>query len=142
MAALVRLPLVETFLDSDIGARMRAAQKAGRLYREKPFVMGFTAEELTQFGFGDGAANVPDEETLTLIQGIIDVFWVEEDGIVVLDYKTDRVDTAKELKDRYAAQLALYGEALERIYNAEETRTMRVKERLLYSFRLGGVIRV
>ncbi len=142
MAALVRLPLVETFLDSDIGARMRAAQKAGRLYREKPFVMGFTAEELAQFGFGDGAANVPDEETLTLIQGIIDVFWVEEDGIVVLDYKTDRVDTAKELKDRYAAQLALYGEALERIYNAEETRTMKVKERLLYSFRLGGVIPV
>lgn len=142
MAALVRLPLVETFLDSDIGARMRAAQKAGRLYREKPFVMGFTADELAQFGFGDGASSMSDEETLTLIQGIIDVFWIEEDGIVVLDYKTDRVDTAKELKDRYAAQLALYGEALERIYNAEETRTIRVKERLLYSFRLGEVIPV
>ena len=142
MAALVRLPLVETFLDSDIGARMRAAQKAGRLYREKPFVMGFTADELAQFGFGDGAASMSDEETLTLIQGLIDVFWIEEDGIVVLDYKTDRVDTAKELKDRYAAQLAIYGEALERIYNAEETRTIRVKERLLYSFRLGEVIPV
>ena len=35
------------------------------------------------------------EEDLTLIQGIIDVFWIEDDGITVLDYKTDRVDTAQ-----------------------------------------------
>lgn len=38
-----------------------------------------------------------DDKELTLIQGIIDVFWIEEDGIVVLDYKTDRVKTGKEL---------------------------------------------
>ena len=77
-----------------------------------------------------------------MIQGIIDVFWIEEDGIVVLDYKTDRVKTGKELADRYASQLKLYGEALERIYNHGSERTLRVKERLLYSFRLGAVIPV
>ena len=82
------------------------------------------------------------EENLTLIQGIIDVFWEEEDGIVVLDYKTDRVDTAKQLSDRYAAQLRLYGEALERIYNSDGERKVRVKERILYSFRLGEIIYV
>ena len=82
------------------------------------------------------------EEDLTLIQGIIDVFWEEEDGIVVLDYKTDRVDTAKQLSDRYAAQLSLYGEALERIYNSDGERNIRVKERILYSFRLGEGIPV
>lgn len=172
MKKLVKLPLVERFLDSEIGERMRRAEEAGKLYREKPFVMGFTGEELTRFGFGemqeekpgdsgaeteqwtsDVEQRMPDAalpelpekrlpEELTLIQGIIDVFWVEEDGIVVLDYKTDRVDTGKQLSDRYAAQLRLYGEALERIFNPNGERKLAVKERLLYSFRLGEVIPV
>lgn len=145
MKKLVKLSLVEAFVDSEIGKRMKAAEKAGKLYREKPFVMGFTGEELTRFGFGEMQA--PGEalsvsEDLTLIQGIIDVFWVEEDGIVLLDYKTDRVDTAKQLSDRYAAQLQLYGEALERIFDRDGERSIKVKERLLYSFRLGETIPV
>ena len=163
MRSLVNLSLVEQFVASEIGARMRAAESAGKLHREKPFVMGFTGAELADFGFGemreDGAESVSvqeencmevpttansskQEESLTLIQGIIDVFWEEEDGIVVLDYKTDRVDTPKQLSDRYAAQLRLYGEALERIYNPDGERNIKVKERLLYSFRLGEVIPV
>lgn len=143
MKRLVKFSIVETFVHSKTGARMRAAQETGRLYREKAFVMGFTPEELAEFGFGEMQENKAlNGEDLTLIQGIIDVFWVEEDGIVVLDYKTDRVDTAKELIDRYEAQLKLYGEALERIYNRGTKREIRVKERLLYSFRLGEVIPV
>lgn len=172
MRSLVKLSLVEQFVASDIGARMKAAEAAGKLHREKPFVMGFTGAELEDFGFremreeGAGQAAVREtvanqaavqdvtdataprelklqkQEDLTLIQGIIDVFWEEEDGIVVLDYKTDRVDTGKQLSDRYAAQLRLYGEALERIYNPDGNRKKKVKERLLYSFRLGEVIPV
>ena len=69
-----------------------------------------------------------------------DVFWQEEDGIVVLDYKTDRVESAAQLIDRYEAQLRLYGEALERIFAGEGGVKLPVKERLLYSFRLGEVI--
>lgn len=141
MKRLVKPALIETFLTSSAGERMKRAETAGTLYREKPFVMGFTGEELATFGFGDGEKCADDKE-LTLIQGIIDVFWIEEDGIVVLDYKTDRVKTGKELADRYASQLKLYGEALERIYNHGSERTLRVKERLLYSFRLGAVIPV
>ncbi len=141
MRALVKLSLVEAFLASGTGQRLRAAEAAGRLYREKPFVMGFTGAELETFGFGE-PGTLDTSEDLTLIQGIIDVFWVEEDGIVVLDYKTDRVETAQELSDRYAAQLKLYGEALERIFNSGGEREFKVKERLLYSFRLGEVIAV
>lgn len=176
MHALVKIPLIEKFMASELGERMKAAEAAGKLYREKPFVMGFTGAELESFGFGEPGAEMEAngceglgtkleangqektsvklktngcekpgtelEENLTLIQGIIDVFWEEEDGIVVLDYKTDRVDTAKQLSDRYAAQLRLYGEALERIYNSDGERKVRVKERILYSFRLGEVIYV
>jgi ATP-dependent helicase/nuclease subunit A len=149
MAELVLPSLIEKFVAGETGQRMKAAEAAGRLYREKPFVMGFTREELEQFGFGDdsdadgdgaAAGGQDGSADLTLIQGIIDVFWMEEDGIVLLDYKTDRVETPQQLVNRYAAQLALYGEALERIYNTGEKRTIRVKERLLYSFRLGCVI--
>lgn len=76
-----------------------------------------------------------------LVQGIIDVFWFEEDGIVVLDYKTDRVNAADELILRYQTQLELYADALERIFSTEETKRT-VKERLLYSFRLQEEIRL
>jgi ATP-dependent helicase/nuclease subunit A len=137
MKELVNISKVEAFVSSQTGGRMKAAQKAGKLYREKPFVMGFTGEELAAFGFEDGDKEDTD---LTLIQGIIDVFWMEEDGVVLLDYKTDRVETKKELIDRYRAQLELYSEALERVLNKSRERKIKVKERLIYSFGLGTVI--
>ena len=161
MNELIRIQQVAYFVNSDIGKRMGAAEKDGKLYREKPFVMGFTDGQLQEFGFAgnmeqaenakivESTANtvtlekISDE--LTLIQGIIDVFWIEKDGIVLLDYKTDRVDTEKELKERYAAQLKLYEEALNRVYENEKDAAgnpLKVREKLLYSFRLGKVIPV
>ena len=47
--------------------------------------------------------------------GIIDVYFEEEDGLVVLDYKTDRVRTADELVRRYQSQLTYYARALSQI---------------------------
>lgn len=145
MRTLVKEQIVADFASSETGRRMALAQCGGALYREKPFVMGFTEEELENYGFGAGAQMIENEaqenhmheEDLTLIQGIIDVFWIEDDGITVLDYKTDRVDTAQELIDRYATQLKLYADALERVFAA---RKMRVKEILIYSFRLEKLI--
>lgn len=162
MRALVKEQIVADFVSSETGKRMALAQRGGALYREKPFVMGFTEEELENYGFGAGAQMIENEvqtenaqqeivlenvsrenhmheEDLTLIQGIIDVFWIEDDGITVLDYKTDRVDTAQELIDRYATQLKLYADALERVFAA---RKMKVKEILIYSFRLEKLISI
>ncbi len=140
MKHLVKTALIERFLNSEAGARMKCAEQAGRLYREKPFVMGFTQDEMKTFGFEGEMGGL--EGDLTLIQGIIDAFWIEGDGIVLLDYKTDHVDSEKELVDRYRAQMELYGEALERVYGGKENPAMRVKERLIYSFRLGTLIRL
>ena len=162
MRALVKERIVADFVSSETGKRMALAQRGGALYREKPFVMGFTEEELERYGFGAGAQMIENEaqtenaqqeimsenvsqenhmheEDLTLIQGIIDVFWIEDDGITVLDYKTDRVDTAQELIDRYATQLKLYADALERVF---ATRKLKVKEILIYSFRLVKLISI
>ena len=140
MRALVKYSAVEHFADSYVGARMAAAEAAKKLYREKPFVMGFTEEELERFGFGNalsGQGGYRQDGDLTLIQGIIDAFWIEEDGIVLLDYKTDRVETAKELTDRYEMQMRLYAEALGRVFSAQK---LKVKEILIYSFRLETLI--
>ena len=158
MRALVKEQIVADFVSSETGRRMALAQRGGALYREKPFVMGFTEEELENYGFGVGSntdsceniyektdsdqekeeqKKVRHEEDLTLIQGIIDVFWIEKDGIVLLDYKTDRVQQAKELIDRYATQLKLYADALERVFAA---RKLKVKEILIYSFFLEQLI--
>ena len=158
MRALVKEQIVADFVSSETGRRMALAQRGGALYREKPFVMGFTEEELENYGFGVGSntdsceniyektdsdqekeeqKKVRHEEDLTLIQGIIDVFWIEKDGIVLLDYKTDRVQQAKELIDRYTTQLKLYADALERVFAA---RKLKVKEILIYSFSLEQLI--
>ena len=158
MRALVKEQTVADFVSSETGKRMALAQRGGVLYREKPFVMGFTEEELENYGFGadsntDSCENIYEktdsdqekeeqkrirhEEDLTLIQGIIDVFWIEKDGIVLLDYKTDRVQQAKELIDRYETQLKLYADALERVFGA---RKLKVKEILIYSFSLEKLI--
>ena len=158
MRALVKEQIVADFVSSETGRRMALAQRGGALYREKPFVMGFTEEELENYGFGVGSntdsceniyektdsdqekeeqKKVRHEEDLTLIQGVIDVFWIEKDGIVLLDYKTDRVQQAKELIDRYETQLKLYADALERVFAA---RKLKVKEILIYSFSLEQLI--
>lgn len=123
----VSIPKLTAFLTGGAAWRMAEADRAGRLYKEQPFVLGLPANRLkTAF---------PPEETV-LIQGIIDVFFEEEDGFAVLDYKTDAVDTAEELVRRYRVQLDYYSEALTQIFGG----TKPVKERIIYSFKLGQEI--
>ena len=55
MRALVKEQTVADFVSSETGKRMALAQRGGALYREKPFVMGFTEEELENYGFGVGS---------------------------------------------------------------------------------------
>ena len=115
---------METFCRSDIGLRMKQAALAGKLKREQAFVMGVPADTID--------ADYPASETV-LIQGIIDAFFEEEDGVVLVDYKTDRVgneDGEEVLKARYAIQLRYYADAIKR------GTGKNVKECMIYSFAL------
>lgn len=69
--------------------RMRNAFLNGTLKREQPFVMSVPASEADP--------SYPEDETI-LVQGIIDAWFPEGDEIVLVDYKTDRVREAGELK--------------------------------------------
>ncbi len=134
----VRVSKVAYFMQSPLAARMSVAALEGKLFREQPFVYGISAERVS----GDGNKRYPDcggdsvndtgiaDETV-LIQGIIDVFFEEEDGLVLLDYKTDVINKPEELVNRYKAQLDYYEEALENLTGK------KVKQRILYSFYLG-----
>ncbi len=69
-----------------------------------------------------------------VIQGIADCVFEEEDGLVIVDYKTDRVRSAAELCGRYREQIAIYRQALSEILERP------VKECLLYSFELNDTV--
>ena len=117
--SLIDIRKIDAFLQSDVAGRMAAAQEKGLLFKEQPFVLSVAADEV-QEGF-------PASEKV-LVQGIIDVYFEEADGIVILDYKTDRVQSMEELWNRYETQLDYYGQAVARLSGKP------VKEKILYSF--------
>lgn len=122
---LVNSGVLWRFLDSDLGRRMRRAQAAGQLYKERQFVMGVPAHEM---GLGDS-------DEMVVVQGIIDS-WFEEDGeLVLVDYKTDRVEQAAVLVEHYRKQLDYYERALGQMTGKH------VKEKMIYSLALQMEIR-
>ncbi len=73
-----------------------------------------------------------------LLQGVVDCALIEDDGITVLDFKTDRVteETVTQRAEQYRNQVLAYAHVLERIYEKP------VKQALLYFFRLGKFVSV
>ena len=110
------------FFHSEIAGRMKRADRNGKLRKESQFVVGIPAREM-------GKA---DSDELILLQGIIDAWFEEEDGLVLVDYKTDRVKEGGEeiLLDRYRIQLLYYAKALAQITGK------KVKEAVIYSLAL------
>lgn len=125
MAACVNPKDILAFVLCSSGRRMKMAAAGGLLYREQPFVIGVDMKEV-----------YPDceEAEVVLVQGIIDAYFEEHDGLVVLDYKTDQVRGASELVEKYHAQLEYYARALEQVL------AKPVKEKIIYSFTLGEEI--
>ncbi len=110
MVDAIRPDDVAYFLNSPLGIRMGRAKASGKLFREQPFVIGMEESGET-----------------VLVQGIIDAYFTEEDGITIVDYKTDHVSDEKILINRYRAQLEYYGKALFQITG------MPVKALTIYS---------
>ena len=127
MAECIRVEDVLHFLHCKAGRRMQKAAQQSLLFKEQPFVLGVDAREVYP--------DTESDETI-LVQGIIDVFFEEDGELVLLDYKTDKVRTAQELKDKYHSQLDYYAQALEQLLEKP------VKEKIIYSFTLKEEIEV
>ncbi len=89
---------------------MHVEQTTGRVYREMPFTMALASSELHE--------SFPSDE-ITLVQGMIDLWFVEDDDKAVLvDFKTDDLpdlDLAETtIRERYATQLKYYAQAIKR----------------------------
>ncbi len=118
---------IAEFCMSGIGKRMIGACKKGKLRREQPFVYGLSPEEYRHY------SKTEEETDMVMVQGIIDAYIDDEDGITLVDYKTDKVygNAAEELVTKYRVQLELYAKALERITGK------KVKEKVIYSVSAG-----
>lgn len=111
------------FLCSPLGQRMKTAMEEGRLHKEQQFVFGIPARQIRG----------GESEELVLIQGIMDAYMEEADGLVLVDYKTDHVGPGqeKQLIDHYQVQLDYYQKALEQMTGKP------VKEKWIYSLTMG-----
>ncbi|MEG0481330.1 MAG: PD-(D/E)XK nuclease family protein, partial [Clostridium sp.] len=114
------------FLRSQLGQRML---NSNNIMREAPFHVKIPVSDIYS-----EHSNV--NETID-IQGIIDCFFEEEDGLVVVDYKTDYVteDNISSIKEKYKVQIDLYARAL------EMQTGKRVKEKYLYLLSKGIEVR-
>lgn len=115
----VKLEDIFKFIKSEIGIKTRQAAFEGRLKREQEFMIGLEEDGRTD---------------KLIVQGTIDMYIEEEDGLILLDYKTDFVPKDKDesmLIERYRIQLDYYAKALEQVLG------LPVKEKIIYSFSLG-----
>ncbi len=99
-AEAIDLEEIAWFLNGDLGKRVRS--KIGILHRERPFTVRIATKEL----------GIAGEEGSVILQGVVDLLFEEEDGWILIDYKTDYCGPdggkAEELARSYEPQIQLY----------------------------------
>ncbi len=116
-ANAVPVEKILSFFRSDIGKRVRSAKKVVREFK---------------FSVLDDGAKY--DKTLTseevLLQGVADCCLIDDDGIVIIDFKSDSIRAGEESvrAAQYHGQIEAYANALSRIFE------LPVKERILYFF--------
>ncbi|MBR3672962.1 MAG: helicase-exonuclease AddAB subunit AddA [Clostridia bacterium] len=92
-----------SYTKSELFKQLKNAKK---VYKEQPFYISLKADEV----YGN------DAKDNILVQGIIDLYFInQDDEVVLVDYKTDYVEKGKEdeLVKKYEKQLEIYKKALE-----------------------------
>lgn len=121
---------ISRFFVSELGERMLASQE---INREVPFNIEIPCGEIYR-----GADGKLSKDDTVLLQGVIDCFFEEDGGIVLIDYKTDYVVPGGEesVKERYRLQISYYSRALELLAGK------KVREKYIYLFRNGEILRL
>lgn len=130
----IRIDRIENFLTSDVGLRAAAATRAGRCSKEKSFTLCLGETDKANIGLADD----PGNHTI-LVQGVIDCMFEEDDGIVLIDYKSnvgDGEEPDEGIKKKYLGQLRLYSQAVKCGKNRP------LKEIYLYLISYGRFVRV
>lgn len=115
------------FFESELYSRIKGAD---RVWRERKF-MTAVADLDIELPLSEAFKNSDG-----MIKGIIDLVFEENCSLVIVDYKSDRRASEKQLAERYTNQLRLYKSALELISGQS------VSEICLYSFELKRKIEI
>ena len=124
-ASVVNPHQIFSFFTTDIGKKLQASKE---LLREFKFSILTDAKNL--------CPDVDGEQIL--LQGVVDCAIIEDDGIHIVDFKTDRV-TAEDaifVAEKYRAQLTAYAKSMEAIYG------LPVKTAQLYFFNIGKFVSI
>ncbi|SFA79496.1 MULTISPECIES: helicase-exonuclease AddAB subunit AddA [unclassified Bacillus (in: firmicutes)] len=133
-AEVIDVALIEQFFETEIGKRMLAAKS---VKREIPFSLALPARSI--YPDWRGA-----EESI-FIQGVVDCLFEDEEGLVLLDYKTDAIterykggfEQAKRImEDRYRMQIELYAKAVEQIWKKP------IQHRYLFFFDGANILKI
>jgi ATP-dependent helicase/nuclease subunit A len=116
-ARLISVRKIANFFTSDVGQRLRKAKKVLREFKFSILDEGVSYDPALK-----------EEEIL--LQGVVDCAVVEEDGITIIDFKTDYVteESLPQKVSHYRPQVMAYADAMRKIYEKE------VKSALLYFF--------
>lgn len=118
IAELIIVEKLVYFFQTTFGKRI--LNHAEKVKREAPFSLLMEARDIFK--------DIKSVDDHVLIHGIIDGYIELEEGIVLFDYKTDRVEhygerAADEMLKKYKGQLLLYKQALESILNHQVIET-------------------
>ena len=115
---------IKKFTQSSIYSHLCRAEK---IYREYRFTVNIKASDVDR-------AFTCDENVI--LQGAMDCLIIEDDGMIVVDYKTDKVKNIETLSERYSKQLVLYKKAAEQLFE------LPVKKCVIYSVYRGEEIEI
>lgn len=124
-AQCVNKEAVQTFFESELYKRISCSKHVRR-------EMNFLSEFPASYVRADLDQSLANEKII--VQGAVDLLFEEDDGVVIVDFKTDRNKNEDELKASYSEQLTIYGKASEQILKK------KVKQLIIYSFTLGKSI--
>ena len=121
-AEAININQLYKYTKSDLWQELSLAKE---IYKEKPFYLNINASEVIE-------ANTED---LILVQGIIDLYFINQNNeLILVDYKTDFVNSEAELVEKYNVQLEIYKKAL------EEAMKRKVDKVYIYSTYLDKVV--
>lgn len=113
------------FFEGELFSRI---QKSERVEREMRFLTELPAR------IAEPTLDERFESEKIIVQGAVDLCFTEPDGLVIVDFKSDRVKEPEALLKAYAEQLDIYAKACEKIFE------MPIKQKIIYSFSLSREI--
>lgn len=129
--ALALFDSIVGFKNSSLGQRLLQSDAQGLAEYEKPIVFSIPLDE-----------NDPDNQDFSLVQGIIDLIFIENGEAVILDYKTDSLKECKDSnqraslsRERHSAQLELYAGAI-------EAAGIKVKEKYVWLVKYAEAVKL